>query len=353
MSNIKNKARILLVGNFLSADISGSRGICEEIGLHLVNRDWPILTTSRHSQRLHRFFDMLLTILLKKNIYDVASVDVYSGLAFFWAEGSANLLGMLQKPYVLVLHGGGLAEFSIKNPHRLKKLLLPAQRVVTPSLFIKRKLYELRSDIQYLPNALDLSGYDYVQRHQVRRKMVWLRALHEIYQPEMAVHVLALLKQEFPDIELLMVGPDKKDGSRDKMEQAAASLGVTDVLNWIGPVPKSEVPKILNQGDIFLNTTRYESFGVSVMEAAACGLPIVTTDAGELPFLWRDETDALVVPVDDASAMANAVRRILRSPELAEKLSRNARTKAEGCDWSVILPQWESLFQELSGMESL
>lgn len=348
MSNIKSKVQVLFVGNFLSAGISGSRGICEEISLRLANREWRVLTTSHYRQRLYRFSDMLLTIFLKKNIYDVASVDVYSGSAFLWAEWSSLLLQTLKKPYLLVLRGGGLGEFSKKHPHRVKKLLSFAQLVVTPSLFLQRELYNLKSDIQYLPNGLDLSGYTYVQRHQACQKMVWLRALHEIYQPEMAIKVLALLKQEFPDIELLMVGPDKKDGSREKMEQTAASLGVTDSLNWIGPVPKSEVPRVLNQGDIFLNTTRYESFGVSVMEAAACGLPIVTTNAGELPYLWQDETDALFAPVGDASAMANAVRCLLRSPELTEKLSRNARIKAEQYDWSVILPQWERLFTELA-----
>ena len=103
----------------------------------------------------------------------------------------------------------------------------------------------------------------------------------------------------------------------------------------------------LAEGDIFLNTTNYESFGVSVLEAAACGLCIVTTDAGELPFIWQDGVDALIVPVNDARAMAAAVTRILAEPGLAAKLSTNARKNAEKYDWSVILPQWEELFKSL------
>ena len=81
------------------------------------------------------------------------------------------------------------------------------------------------------------------------------------------------------------------------------------------------------------------------MEAAACGLPIVTTDAGELAYLWQNGMDAMVVPVGDARAMAAVVRRILTEPKLAEKLSVNARRKAESFDWAVILPQWEKLFE--------
>jgi glycosyltransferase involved in cell wall biosynthesis len=84
------------------------------------------------------------------------------------------------------------------------------------------------------------------------------------------------------------------------------------------------------------------------MEAAACGLCIVSTNVGELPLLWQDGHDALLVQPDDSTAMAAAVRRILREPGLAERLSRNARAKAEQFDWAVILPQWERVLAEVA-----
>ena len=83
------------------------------------------------------------------------------------------------------------------------------------------------------------------------------------------------------------------------------------------------------------------------MEAAACGLCIVTTNAGELPLLWENGVDAIIVPMNDSKAMADAVIRILTEPGLAQKLSTNARKKAENYDWSVILPQWEALFDRV------
>ena len=123
--------------------------------------------------------------------------------------------------------------------------------------------------------------------------------------------------------------------------------GVINKIHFPGAVPKVEVPQELQKYDIFINTTRYESFGVAVMEAAALGLPIVTTNVGELPYLWTDGEDALLVPSEDAGAMAGAIKRVLSEPGLAERLSRNARAKAEGYDWSSILPQWENLIQEV------
>jgi glycosyltransferase involved in cell wall biosynthesis len=84
------------------------------------------------------------------------------------------------------------------------------------------------------------------------------------------------------------------------------------------------------------------------MEAAACGLCIVSTNVGELPLLWQDGHDALLVQPDDSTAMAAAARRILREPGVAERLSRNARAKAEQFDWSVILPLWERVLNNVA-----
>jgi glycosyltransferase involved in cell wall biosynthesis len=99
----------------------------------------------------------------------------------------------------------------------------------------------------------------------------------------------------------------------------------------------------MSRGDIFLNTTNIDNTPVSVLEAMACGLCVVSTNVGGIPYLLEHEHDALLVPPNDPQAMATAVHRLLNEPDLAERLSRNARQKAAQCDWSIILPQWEAL----------
>jgi glycosyltransferase involved in cell wall biosynthesis len=90
-----------------------------------------------------------------------------------------------------------------------------------------------------------------------------------------------------------------------------------------------------------------------VLEAMACGLCIVSTNVGGLTYLLEDEHDALLVPPNDPAAMAAAVRRLLTEPGLAERLSRNARHKAEEFDLSVILPQWERLIETVADGRAL
>jgi glycosyltransferase involved in cell wall biosynthesis len=146
-----------------------------------------------------------------------------------------------------------------------------------------------------------------------------------------------------------MVGPDKGDGSFEKTMEAANLLGVKDRIEFPGLVPKNDVPHWLNKGDIFLNTTNVDNTPVSVIEAMACGLCIVSTNVGGIPYLLEDGVDALLVPPEDPEAMANAVKRILTDPQLAASLSANARKKAEAFSWEKVLPMWEALFYKILG----
>jgi glycosyltransferase involved in cell wall biosynthesis len=174
-----------------------------------------------------------------------------------------------------------------------------------------------------------------------------LRAFHEIYNPVLAPQVLALLSSRHPGACLTMVGPDKGDGSLQRTRKLAADISVLDRIEFPGQVDKGAVPGWLDRGDIFLNTANMDNTPVSVIEAMACGMCVVSTDVGGMPYLLEDGRDGLLVPPGDAEAMAAAVNRILLEPRLAERLSANARRKVEASDWSAVLPMWDKLLTSL------
>ncbi|MFL6203626.1 MAG: glycosyltransferase, partial [Thermoanaerobaculia bacterium] len=93
--------------------------------------------------------------------------------------------------------------------------------------------------------------------------------------------------------------------------------------------------------DVFLNTNRVDNAPVSVLEAAAFGLPVVSTDVGGIPCLLRDGEEALLVPEGNAEAMAGAVRRLLDEPGLAGRLSAAGREVAERSSWERVRRLWE------------
>lgn len=339
---------VLLVGNFLSASTC-TRAVGEELAVRLADRGYAVRTTSGRRGRVCRLLDMVTTVLRYRACYAVAQVDVYSGAAFLYAEAVAGLLRLLRKPYVLTLHGGDLPTFGRRWPQRVRQLLQAATVVTTPSPYLLERLRHYRSDIRLLPNAVDVRAYPFRLRERPRARMVWLRAFHRIYNPDLAPAVLARVAAGFGDARLTMIGPNKGDGTLEKVRRAAAALQVEDRLTLPGGVAKRDVAAWLDAGDVFLNTADVDNTPVSVIEAMAAGLCIVSTNVGGLPYLLEDEHDALLVPPRNSEAMAQAVERVLHEPGLAARLSRNARAKAEQFDWASILPQWETLLLRVAG----
>ena len=340
-------AGLLIVGNFLSGSV-GTRGVCEELARQLEDLDWlRVLTTSNKARRIPRLLDMLTTIWRRRNDFQVAQVDVFSGAAFIWAEISCSALRRLDKPYILVLHGGNLPRFAARWPHRVRRLLQSAQIVTTPSHYLREQMAAYHPNLLRVPNAIELGAYRFRLRQNPHPTLVWLRAFHEIYNPTLVPRVIHSLAADYPDLRAIMIGPDKGDGSLEHTRQIAAELGVGSRILFPGAVPKAETPAWLDQGDIFLNTSNVDNTPVSVLEAMACGLCVVSTNVGGLSYLLRDETDALLVQPDSVEAMAGAVRRLMAEPGLAERLSGNARVEASQYDWAAVLPQWESLLRSL------
>src|SRR3954471_19625153 len=101
------KQSILIIGNFLSETL-GTRGVCEDLAVKLEHSGWTVISASRRLGRVQRLLDMVDTAWSRRRSYGVAQVDVYSGLAFLWAETVCWTLRRAGKPYVLTLHGGNL-----------------------------------------------------------------------------------------------------------------------------------------------------------------------------------------------------------------------------------------------------
>jgi len=343
---VAEKPPILLIGTFLSRHGLG-RSVCEDLAPRLAAAGWPIEQASAAKWRAVRLLDMLKTAWRRRRTYCAAQVDVYSGRAFVWAEATCWLLRRLHKPYVLTLHGGGLPDFAARHPNRVRALLHSAAAITVPSRYLLERMRPYRDDLRLLPNPVNVLVYPFGLRSSVTPRLVWLRSLHAIYNPQLAVRVMARMAGEFPELMLTMIGPDKGDGSLPACRRLAEHLEVADRIEFVGAVPNRDVGSWLNSGDIFLNTTTVDNTPISVIEAMACGLPVVSTNVGGLPFLLSNEEDALLVPSDDPEAMAAAVRRILTEPDLAMRLSRNARAKAETFDWALVLPQWEQLLQTI------
>jgi glycosyltransferase involved in cell wall biosynthesis len=334
---------VLLVGNFLASANAHAMG--EDLAAHLERAGWEVTRTSREPGRVARLTDMVTTAWRLRHRYDVAQVSVYSGAAFVWAEAVCQTLRLAGRPYVLTLHGGNLPAFARRWPRRVGRLLRHAAAVTAPSRYLLDQLAEHCAGAHLVPNPLELADYRFRLRDRPRPVLLWLRAFHPLYAPAVAPAVVAELARTEPGVALCMVGPETHAAATLETREAIARLALHDRVTLRGKVDRRAVPAVLNEADVFLNTSTVDNTPVSILEAMACGLCVVTTRVGGIPYLLRDGHDALLVPPNDAPAMAAAVRRVLHEPGLAARLSYNARETVERFGWEHVLPQWDALLR--------
>jgi L-malate glycosyltransferase len=149
-----------------------------------------------------------------------------------------------------------------------------------------------------------------------------VKTLAPKYGIDVLIKAFARIHEAGRELSLVIVG----DGpERESLENLAASLGISDHVRFIGAVPHDQVPQWLNGFDVYVACSRFESFGVAVLEASACGVAVIVSDVGGLPEVVRDWETGIVVPHDDEAALAEAVNALIASPSMRRTMGRAGR----------------------------
>jgi glycosyltransferase involved in cell wall biosynthesis len=155
------------------------------------------------------------------------------------------------------------------------------------------------------------------------------------------VRAFAEVKKEFPDARLDLLG---KGPSEAEIRALVQELKITGV-NFLGVALREEIGRFYDQADIFVNASRVDNMPVSILEAFACGTPVVTTAAESIPYLVDDERTGLLSEVGDFSALARNVVRLLRDPALAFRLAAQAHQQSQFYGWTAVRGQWRDTYR--------
>ena len=311
---------------------------------------YPVISFSPLLNKYRRLADIVRTLIRQRRNIDVLIVEVYGGPSFI-AEDIASWLGRrFGHRVVMWLHGGAMPEFMARYPQWTRRVLGRADAVVTPSEFLARAVVPYGFQAHVIPNVVDLSAYPFRHRQSVSPRLFWMRTFHPIWNPLMAVRVLARLRATIPEASLVMAGRDK--GFEGEARQLAEQSGLNGAVRFAGFLGLAEKLHEGHVADIFINTNRIDNMPVAIVEACAMGLPVVATAVGGVPDLLKDGETGLLVPDEDDEMMVAAIKRLLNDPELAGRLSANGRRLAERSAWEQVRPQWEQLVADLLARRS-
>jgi glycosyltransferase involved in cell wall biosynthesis len=288
----------------------------------------------------------LLTLLMKVPKVDVLHVFSASNFSFLLAPAPATLIGKLYgKPVILHYHSGE-AEAHLTNWRRTSiPVLKLADRIIVPSGFLVEVFAKFGLTAEAIPNTINLSEFRFHQNTPVRPVLFTNRNFEAHYNVACALRAFALVQQHIPEAHLIVAG----DGSQRQTLQALAAELNLKKLEFVGAVTPDAMPLLYDRADIYLNSSVVDNMPLSILEAFACGLAVVTTNAGGIPFMVQDGRNGRVVECGDHRALAHAAITLLENSNEASRLARQARLDCRQYTWEAAGPHWISLYEALVG----
>lgn len=333
--------KILYLGNKLSKHGINSTTI-ETLGRNLRDSGFTVYSFSSKKNPLVRILDMLFGILKHRDSSYIL-IDTYSTSAYWYAFFGSQLARIIRIKYIPILHGGNLPNRLASNPLLCKMIFKNAYVNVSPSNYLKFHFEKFGiSNIICIPNTLILSDYIFKERIDFAPKLLWVRAFADIYNPKMAIDVLYNLQKKYPNATLTMIGPDK-DGTLELTKEYTKQLQVK--VNFKGKLSKKEWTDLALLHDVFINTTHFDNTPVSVLEAMALGLPVVSTNVGGLPFLMTHQENGYLVEDNNSLQMVEQIEHIISFPSQTNQVVRNAQCYVSKMDWKLVEIQWLNLLR--------
>ena len=337
---------ILYFGNKLSCH--GLNPTTIELLGTLLQQEFNVITCSDKRNKFIRLFDMIITFFNHKKQTDVILIDTYSTSNFWYAVIIGKLAQFFNIPYIPILHGGNLPNRLKQNKSICKNLFGNSAVNITPSAFLYNIFKESGfSKIQIIHNPIEEKLYSPFERTAPQYpKLLWVRSFQQKYNPQMAINVLAMIKDNYPEASLCMIGGEV-DNSFRECKQLAQKLGIEKDVTFTGRLSKKEWIEKSKEFNIFINTTTVDNAPLSVVEAMALGLPVISTNVGGMPYMIENNVNGILTENDNAEQMANAICQIMSDKHFYNSLSKQSIKSGATYFSSQVLSAWKELISNL------
>lgn len=335
--------KLLYIGNKLSGQGNTVTSI-ETLGSFLESEGVVIYYASSKRNKIVRMLDMLLKTVKYSRKVDFVLIDTYSTINFWYALIISQMCRFLKVKYIPKLHGGNLPYRLEKSEFFSKLIFNNAYINIAPSKYLydnfKKKGFE---NLIYIPNTIELSNYPFEEKKYDFPRLLWVRSFSKIYNPLMALKVFELVKQKYPNATLTMVGP-RKDESNEEAIQYSEKNNLN--VEFTGKLTKKEWIELSKKTNVFINTTHFDNTPISVIEAMALGLPVVSTNVGGIPYLITHNENGFLVEDSDVDGMASQILKICSNDIKMEEITNSARKLVSNFDWDKVKFLWFKLLNE-------
>jgi len=313
------------------------------------------LTYGKYLSPLQIFYDSLrINKLIKKINPDL--IHIQSTVPTFSLSGIS-----LAKKYkvVLTLHGYFKEEYKFhtgveKIFNRIlstpleKRALKKIPNIITVCPQIKEMIQKsTQSNIFVAPNGIDIKAIQTIKPLKPRENhtIFYIGVLNKRKGVDDLIRAIPLVKNEIKDIKLYIAGagPDL-----NKLKNLTKNLNLEENVKFLGFISEENKFSYMKSTDIFVLPTYWESFPVVLLEAMACGRPIVTTDVAGNPFAVIDGTNGFLVKPGNCRQISEKLIYLFKNEEMMKRMGEESKKRAEMFDWSIIAQQTKDIYLKIN-----
>jgi glycosyltransferase involved in cell wall biosynthesis len=288
------------------------------------------------------YWPLLVRELRRADVVHVFSASYFS---FLLAPLPAVLVARLLGKPVVLNYRSGEAPDHLRRSAIARQVLRRVDVNVVPSAFLQGVFDTFDIAAQVIPNIVDLDLFAFRPRTPLRPNLLCTRNFEPLYNVACTVRAFARVQARYPDATLTLVG----DGSQaEPLRRLVAERNLRNV-EFVGAVRPADIWRYYAAADIYVQTPDIDNMPTSVLEAFASGCAVVSTGAGGVPAILTDGVHGRLVPCDDDAAVAERVIELIEQPELAARLTAQARESCERYRWSVVRAQWLALYARVLG----
>ena len=310
-------AKILLIANY-KPSVGGISGQIE-ILLEYFNDDINQVDLFNTKDNILKRILMPFVLFNKGRKYDIFHIHGCSFFGFFPIVIGVMIGKLLKKKIIITYHGGGLYEFINKYKTKVIYFLNKANTITVPSKYLQDILNNNSIKSKYLPNIIRDNNVYLKKRENLKPILIVTRTLDEVYNIPLSIMAFKDLKKVVPDAKLKIVGDGKL---KNEILELVKKENIDDI-EFIGRVPNSKIGEILNTADIFINPSNKDNMPLSLFEALACGLPVISTNVGGIPDYIIDGINGFLIELNNKEQLMNKILYILNNQDEVQKIIYN------------------------------
>lgn len=280
-------------------------------------------------------------LLLRVPRADVIHAFSASYWSFLLAPVPAMLIGRLFGKRVIINYRSGEARDHLTRYRHAVPLMKLAHDIVTPSGYLRDVFRDFGLPATVVENFVEIERLPYRERKTLAPEFLSNRNFEAHYDVATVLRAFARIQARIPEARLTVVG----DGPlRNELHALADELTLRNVT-FTGPVSPDKMPAFYDAASMYLNSPRIDNMPNSVIEAFACGLPVVTSNAGGIPYIVRSGENGVLVPMANPEALADAALNLYANPAEAHLLASAARAEClERYTWSAVRERWLAVY---------